>query len=183
MNRRALNFALAYTLLVIIFKLAIVLGGYTSTKFGFYYSHVISVLLIIPFYYACIKQVRDRDYGGIISGREAIRLAFTVLGISLVLISIYNYIEFNWKIKDISIEYYHSQQYLDELTKQQLKHPDKFKPEDFPRIIEEQIRDASAFKATTGKIITMMFIGLGGAFVMAVFMKRGPGAQNTGALN
>jgi hypothetical protein len=172
MNRRALNFALAYSLLVIIYKLAIVLGGYTSTKFGFYYSNILSVIFIIPFYYVCIKMVRDKDYGGVISGREAIRIAFTILGVSMIIISLYNYIEFNWKIKDVSIEYYHSKEYLDVLTQQQLKYPDKLKTEDFPRIIEEQIRDASAFKATTGKIITMMFIGLGGAFVTAVFLKR-----------
>ena len=38
--------------------------------------------------------------------------------------------------------------------------------------LEEQIRELSAFKATTGKLIPFMFIGLGGAFVTAMMMKR-----------
>jgi len=174
MNRRAFNFGLVYSILVIIFKLIILLGGYTLTKFGFYYSNIISVLFIVPFFFLSIRQVRDKDYAGIISGKESIRLALTVLAISILVVSMYNYIEFNWKFKDIAIEYYNSQQYYDILAEQQQRFPDKLKTENFPTIIEEQIRELSAFKATTGKLLPMMLIGLGGAFVSAMLMKRSP---------
>ncbi|MDI1354955.1 MAG: DUF4199 domain-containing protein [bacterium] len=174
MNKRALIYGCIYAALVIIFKLVILLGGYTLTKFGFYYSNVVSILFIFPFFYLGIQQTRDKDLGGIISGRDSIKLALTILSISVIFVSMYNYIEFNWKYKDIAIEYYNSRDYFNILTAQQIAHPDKLKVENFPKIIEEQISDLSAFKATTGKLIPMLFFGFGGAFVMAMFLKRSP---------
>lgn len=172
MNKRALIIALIYSAAVIIFKLIILLGGYTLSRFGFYYSNITAVFFVIPFMFLAIYQVREKDRGGLIAGRDAARIALTVLAVSAIVISIYNYAEFNWKYRSIAMEYYHSQQYLDILTEQQARYPDKFKPSDFPRIIDEQITSLSAFKATTGKLTPLIFIGLSGAFLAAVFMKR-----------
>src|SRR6476620_5364039 len=105
MNKRALAYGLIYSILVIIFKLVILLGGFTLTKFGFYYSNITAILFIIPFFYVAIKQVRDRDYDGVIGGKEAIRISLTVLAISILIISAYNYLEFNWKYKEIATQY------------------------------------------------------------------------------
>jgi len=172
MNKRALINGCIYGLLFIIYKLVILLGGYTLSKFGFYYSNIIGMIFIWPFYYVTVKQARDKDYGGIISGREAVRLCLTVFATALIITSLYNYFEFNLAYKEIATRYYHSDEYLNILKVQQLKYPDKIKIENFPAIVEEQIRDLSAFKATTGKLIPFMFVGLGGAFVTAMLMKR-----------
>lgn len=173
MNRRALNVGLLYCALVIIFKLTILLGGYTLGTFGFYYSQIVSVLLIIPFFFIAIYQVREKELGGFISGKEAMRIALTVLAVGAVVLSIYNVIQFNWKYKDISVQYYNSEEYIKILTKQREKYPDKV-PADFQRIIKEQIASLSAFQDTTAKLFPMIFVGLSGAFVAAVFMKRRP---------
>ena len=172
MNKRALINGCIYCLLFIIYKLIILLGGYTLSKFGFYYSNIVGMIFIWPFYVVAVKQVRDKDYGGIISGKDAVRLCLTVFATALVITSLYNYFEFNIAYKEIATRYYHSQEYLDILKAQQLNHPDKIKTENFPLIVEEQIRDLSAFKATTGKLIPFMFVGLGGAFVTSMLMKR-----------
>src|SRR5688572_1686484 len=172
MNKRALIYGCIYCLLFIIYKLVILLGGYTLTKFGFYYSNIVGMIFIWPFFYITVKQTRDKDLGGIIAGRDAIRLCLTVLATAVIITSFYNYFEFNLKYKEIATEYYHSQEYIDILKAQQARYPDKIKTENFPNIIEEQIRELSAFKATTGKLIPFMFIGLGGAFITAMLMKR-----------
>jgi hypothetical protein len=172
MNKRALTFGVIYCIVVIIFKLVILLGGYTLSKFGFYYSNIVSMLLILPFFYLTVKQVRDKDYNGIIGGKECVRLCLTVLATGVIIISLYNYIEFNWKFREIAEGYYNSQDYLDVLTEQQKRYPDRIKRESFPAIIQEQIRELSAFKATTGKLIPMLFIGLAGSFMTAILMKR-----------
>jgi hypothetical protein len=171
MNRTAFFAGCAYAVLIILFKLTILLGGYTLTKFGFYYSQLVGIILIIPFYYYVVKKVRDGSYEGIISGKEAVRLTLTVFAVSTIIISIYNYIEFDWKYRDIAITYYNSDSYLNILREQALQHPDKLKEADFPRIIKEQLDSLSAFKATTGKLIPMMLFGLGGAFVVSILMK------------
>ena len=172
MNKRAIAFGLLYSFLVIIFKLFILLGGYTLSKFGFYYSNILSVFMILPFFFIAIQQVRDKDQGGIITGKQAVRIAMTVLAIGIILISFYNYIEFNWKFKEIATGYYHSNEYLEILKAQQAKYPEKIKVENFPNIINEQISELSAFKATTGKLIPLIFLGLSGAFIASVLMKK-----------
>jgi hypothetical protein len=172
MNKRALTIGLFYALAAIVFKLIILLGGYTLSKFGFYYSNILSVFLILPFFFLAIYQVREKDFYGIISGKDAMRMALIVLAVGIVLSSFYNFIEFNWKYKEIAIQYYKSQEYLDILKNAQLKNPEKIKISDFPKIIEEQLSSLSATKATTGKLFPLLFIGLSGAFIAAVLMKK-----------
>lgn len=172
MNKRALINGLIYCAIAIAFKLYILLGGYTFSKFGYNYSIIISIFLIIPFFFISIYQVREKEYGGIIGGREAVRIALSVLSVAVVVMSVYNYMEFAWKVQDLSVEYYNSSVYLERLKEMQDKMPDKIKTEDFPKIIQEQLASLSPFKATTGKLIPMLLVGLGGAFIAAVLMKK-----------
>lgn len=174
MNKRALVVGLLYCVAVIVFKLIILLGGFTLTRFGFYYSNIVGVFMIIPFFALAIYLVREKDYGGIISGRDAVRMAFTVLAVAAVVLSIYNYIEFNWKYRDMAVEYYNSPEYLQILKDWSAKQPDKVKIDDYPKIVGEQIANLSAGKATTGKLFPLILIGLGSAFACAMVMKKGP---------
>lgn len=173
MNKRALIVGLLYSLTIIIFKLIILLGGFSLTRFGFYYSNVVGVFAIIPFFALAIYLVREKDFGGVISGRDAVRMAFTVLAVAAIVLSIYNYIEFNWKSREMAVEYYNSPEYLARLKEWSVKQPDKIKEADFPKIIREQIDNLSAGKAATGKLFPLILIGLAGAFLTAMIMKRG----------
>lgn len=130
--------------------------------------------MIIPFFVLAIREVREKDFGGIISGKDAVRMALTVLAVAAVVLSLYNYIEFNWKFRDIAVQYYNSPEYLKILNDWQVKSPDKVKIENFSTIINEQITALSAGKATTGKLFPLILIGLSGAFITAMIMKRGP---------
>jgi hypothetical protein len=178
MNKRAFYYGIAFAVFIIIYKLAILLGGYTFSKFGFYYSNVVGNILIIPFFFACIWHVRNKDYDGFIGGREAIRLAFTVLAVSLIIISIYNYFELGSQaFHDLAVKYYNSEEYLNILRSQRASFPDKLKEENFPKIIDEQINALSPFRASTFKLIPMLFFGLGGAFMAAVTLRRKPQAK------
>lgn len=168
MNKRALYLGLTYSILVIIYKLIILLGGFQLTKFGFYYSHFVSVLFIVPFMIIAIKQVRDTDNGGVIAGRDAIRVALGVFGISVIILSLYTYVEFEWKMHDISVQYYNSADYLEFLKKQT-----KVTPEMYPKIIEENISGLSAMKAVTAKLFSFFLISFSFAFIISVFMKKG----------
>jgi hypothetical protein len=173
MNKKALFYGLLYCLVVIVFKVIIVAGGHMFSKFGFYYSIITGVFLIVPFFFLAIYQVREKDHGGFMEGKEGLRIALTVLAVGMIGTSIYNYIEFNWKVDEF-VNYYNSSEYLNILKAQQLKQPDKVKVENFPAIIQEQIAQLSAFRATTGKLIPLLFIGLSGAFAASVIMKRSP---------
>ncbi len=173
MNKRAFYFGLLYSLVVIIYKLIIFLGGYSFTKFGFYYSNLLSNLLILPFFFLCIYQVRNKDYKGYINGREAMRLAFTVLAVSMILISAYNYFELgSEKFRELAKGYYNSEEYRNILLSQQPNFPEQLKTENFPKIIDEQINGLSPFRAATFKLIPMLIFGLGGAFMASITLRK-----------
>jgi len=167
MNKRVLYSSIIYCAIVIIYKLIIVLGGYQLTKFGFYFSHILSVFFIIPFIIITMKQVRDKDMGGKISGRNAMAVGMTVAAIAMLVLSFYTYIEFEWKLKDLSQQYYHSKDYIEFLG----KNP-KLKPEAYPQLIEDNIKNLSAFKSITAKLFSFLFVTLSTAFISALFIKR-----------
>lgn len=167
MNRRSLYLGLVYSILVIIYKLIILLGGYQLTKFGFYYSHFVSVAFILPFMIAAIKLTRDKDNGGVISGRDAVKAALGVFGIAVIILSVYTYIEFEWKMREISVQYYNSADYLEFLQKQS-----RITPAMYPKIIEENTLALSAMKAVTAKLFSFFLISFSFAFISAVFMKK-----------
>ncbi|MBP7808455.1 MAG: DUF4199 family protein [Bacteroidia bacterium] len=167
MNRRALYLGITYSILVIIYKLIILLGGYQLTKFGFYYSHFLSVAFILPFMIIAIKLSRDNDNGGVISGKDAVKVGLGVFGISVLILSTYTYIEFEWKLREISVQYYNSAEYLEFLKKQT-----KITPEMYPKIIEENTAALSAMKAVTAKLFSFFLLSFAFAFITAVFMKK-----------
>jgi hypothetical protein len=168
MNKRTLLYGLAYCVCYILFKLYIIYGGYALTRFGFFYSHVIAVVLIIPFYYLAVKNQRDREMGGFIGGREAIRAALGVFAVGAVIASVYNYLEYEYSGKDLAIGYYNSEQFTDYLLKKNVK------PRDFDKIIAEQVANSkdAGFKATTGKLFSMLIIGVSGALIVGTLMRR-----------
>jgi hypothetical protein len=97
------------------------------------------------------------------------RIALTVFAISAVLISVYNYLEYEYSGKFLALEYYNGPQFLSFLKSQP-----KLNDAQYPGIIAEQVKLANdaGFKATTGKLFSMMLIGLSSAFGVSMLMKR-----------
>ncbi len=114
-----------------------------------------------------IKQVRDKENGGIIKGKEAAKIGMSIAVVALVILSAWWYFEFEWKIKELSVQYYNGKDYLEFL-----KRIPKVKAEDYPKIIEENIAALSAFKAVTAKLFSFLFVSISGAFMCAVFLKK-----------
>jgi disulfide bond formation protein DsbB len=127
------------------------------------------MFMILPFYMLAIKAERDNVQGGIISGREALRVALTVFAVSALIISVYHYIEFETWIKHMAPRYYTSDEYM-----QFLKRQTKVKPEQFPRIIATQIAAAErgAFVATSVKLFGFLLIAVPAALLATLVMKR-----------
>ncbi|MCC6371907.1 MAG: DUF4199 domain-containing protein [Bacteroidia bacterium] len=173
MNKKALFYGLLYSALVIAFKLWLVLSGRSVERFYFHFAHFLTVLFILPFYVICILSVR-RDLGGWIGGRDAMKLALTIFAVGAVTTSIYNYFEFTQNGKDLAIAYYNSEDYLNNY----LRTLKTVKPEEYPKLIAEQIEVAktSAFKATTGKLFSLMLIGISGSVIVASILRRKPAA-------
>jgi len=165
-NKRSIQLGIAYSLLVILYKLTIILTGNALSRFGFYFSNIVGVLFIIPFIIYTIKLTRN-DNGGYIGGKEALKAGFLMAVIAAVILSIYNYIEFEWVWRKLSAEYYNSNDFKIFLAKNK-----QIKPEEYPAKIDAAIKELSAFKAMTGKLSTILFISLGTSFMGAMVLKR-----------
>lgn len=166
LKNRALLFSLIYSALVIIYKLIIYYGGYSLTKFGFYFSHITSVVAIIPFIFLTVYFARQ-DNNGVIAGKVALKTGLRMAVFSALLLSVYNYIEFEMIWRDLSLEYYNSQDFKDFLA----KNP-QIKPEEYPAKIEEAIASISPFKAVTSRLFVLLFFSLGASFMSAVVLKK-----------
>jgi hypothetical protein len=171
MNRRALYTALAYSALVILIKLFIIFKQYYASHFGFYYAHILTVLLILPFFGFALKNVRDKENNGVISGRECMRICLTILAVSAIILTVYNYAEVKFYGKQMAEVHYRSDEYMTFLKKQR-----SVKPEQYNEIIETQISGVpdNAFRFATAKLFPFVLIGLSGAFVISMVMKRRP---------
>lgn len=166
MKNRALIFGIAYSIIVIIYKLIIVVGGFGLTKFGFLFSHIVSVVFVIPFIFLAMLYSR-RDNDGFISGKEAFKIGLRTLVVAAIITTTYNYLEFEWKWKELSVIYYNSQAFLDIL-----KSKPKFTVDEYPKVIAEAITSLSSFKAATGKLFVLFFFGVTAAFISAVFLRK-----------
>ncbi|MCX8081497.1 MAG: DUF4199 domain-containing protein [Bacteroidia bacterium] len=160
-------FALLYSLICILFKVYVIQSGLILTNFGFYYSHAITVLFLIPYFFLSLWYYRKKIITGTYSGRQGFKFLMEILVFSILCMSVYHYAEFEWKLKELACQYYRSELYLNFLKKQS-----RLKPEDYPKIIEEQIRSASAFKAVTSKILSYLIIGGSGAFFCALIQRK-----------
>ncbi len=165
-KNRALQLGIAYSIVIIIYKLAIILSGNALSRFSFYFSTIVGVLFIIPFIFFTIKLTRD-DKGGYIGGKEGLKAGFLMAVISAAILSVYNYIEFEWVWRKLSVDYYNSIDFKLFLAKNK-----QIKPEEYPSKIEAAIKEISAFKAMTGKLSMMLFISLGTSFICAFSLKK-----------
>ncbi len=171
MHKRALIFALVYSLLVIGFKLFLQYGHYYTTTFGFVFSHITSVLFIVPFIIVLLVTVKQKEFDGVIGGREAMRIGLTMVAVSAVLITLYNYFEISQFGKEMAEAYYNGDRFKLLLVK---KVPDVTK---HAGIIAENIKltteENTPFISATVKLLPLIFIGSSSAFITSVFVKRG----------
>lgn len=165
--RKAFLFAVVYSAACMVFKMYIIQSGLILTTFGFYYSHAITVLFLVPFMFAALFLYRNKFNGGNISGREGFKFLLAVLLFTIILMSAYHYVEFEWKLRGLAKDYYKGPLFLEFLKKQS-----KIKAEDYPKIIEEQLNALSAFKAVTSKLVSYLVIGTGSAFFSALILKK-----------
>ncbi len=172
MNKKVLIVGLLYSVCYIIYKLILFLNHLSFEKFWFNFAHIISVLALIPFFVISIYWIKSKDYNGTISGKDAARMALTTFAVALILTAIYNYAEFKVSLPQ-QIEYYKSETHYKTMLELQAKNASKFKVEQIPTIIDEQIASLSAIKATTGKLFSMLILGMSGAFICALIMKGG----------
>ncbi|MDZ4663559.1 MAG: DUF4199 domain-containing protein [Bacteroidota bacterium] len=165
MSKKALLLAAIYSAIVIIVKLFIWQGGHTFDP-AYRWAHSFTILGIIPFIIFGVKWVRDTDKGGFIGGKQAGRVGLQIAMFSILILFVYNYIEFKNSI-ELYKAYYHGPEFLTYLEKDP-----QAKKVGYDKAIEMMISELSPFKASTMKMFSLLVISFPCAFLCAVFMKK-----------
>lgn len=171
MNKRSIYLAVIYSILVIAFKLYVIYGGLALTKFGFNYAHILTVACIIPFLFLAIKQQRDKELGGVIGGKVALKQAMTVAVVSAIILSAYSYFEFEFKWKEISYQYYQGDAFHKKYDEFYAQNPNA-KKETFENVVKYNIDNLSAFRFMTVRLLSFLLLSFSASFMLAVFMKK-----------
>jgi hypothetical protein len=162
-------FALIYSLLVIAFKLYVFHAGLQMTKLGMY-SHILSLLVILPFVFVLIFLLR-KELGGEIPGKVAVKHSLLFVSVAAVILSVFNYIFFQQELGAYIANYIQTQG-PKSILEEAAKKGQKVSPAEVDKMIKGGIEDLSAFKDTTSKLFSLFIFGVFSAFVSSIFLKR-----------
>ena len=90
LNKKTILTSVLYSALVIAFKLQVFLNQAQQSML-WRFSHVLSLLMILPFVVFAIFLVR-KENSGILSGKLAMKEGFVFLCVSVIILSIFNFI-------------------------------------------------------------------------------------------
>jgi hypothetical protein len=162
-------FALIYSILVIAFKLFVFYSGLQMTKLGMY-SHILSLLIILPFVFVLIFLLR-KEKGGDLSGKDAVKYALIFVSVSAIILSVFNYVFFENELKAYIANYIQTQG-PKSILEEAAKKGQKISQEEIDKMIKGGIEDLSAFKDTTSKLFSVFIFGVFSSFVSSIFLKR-----------
>lgn len=162
-------FALIYSLLVIVFKLYVFYSGLQMTKLGMY-SHILSLLVMLPFIFLLIFLLR-KEKGGDLSGKDAVKYALIFVSISAIVLSVFNYIFFQQELGTYIANYIQTQG-PKSILEEAAKKGQKISTADVDKMIKGGIEELSAFKDTTSKLFSIIVFGIFSSFVSSIFIKR-----------
>ena len=164
---------------LILFSLLYVFFTVSSICISFYGCYVkqlnliyfLSLLAFFPFVFIFLLQLRNKDNGGIISGRDAMKQALKMVLLSTLLLTIFQIVFFELDFKDYKIN--HIRNIGPEIIKQEITNGQlKAKVEDIPKILENDIKQVSLFAEITATLFKTIFYGLFSSFISAMILKR-----------
>jgi hypothetical protein len=168
MSKRLILFSLLYVLFTISSICISFYGGYVKQLNLIYF---LSLLAFFPFVFIFLLQLRNKDNGGIISGRDAMKQALKMVMLSSLLLTIFQIVFFELDFKDYKIN--HIRNIGPEIIKQEItKGQLKAKVEDIPKILENDIKQVSLFAEITATLFKTIFYGLFSSFISAMILKR-----------
>ena len=169
LKQKPFFFALTYSVIVIAFKLFVFYSGLQMTKIGIY-SHILSLLLMTPFILLLVFLER-KERGGEISGKSILREGLAFVSVSVIILSVFNYIFFQNEL-GAYISNYIQTAGPKSILEQAKKVGKTITPAEINKMITDEIVSLSAFKDTTSKLFSILVYGLFSSFIASIFLKR-----------
>jgi hypothetical protein len=168
MNKRLILFSSLYIIFTIAAICISFYGGYIKQLNLIYF---LTLLSFLPFVFVFLLQLRNKDNGGIISGRDAMKQALKMVLLSTFLLTLFQIVFFEMDFRDYKIN--HIRAIGPDIIKQEIsKGQLKAKVEDIPKILENDIKQVTLFAEITATLFKTIFYGLFSSFISAMILKR-----------
>jgi len=168
MSKRLILFSTLYVAFTISSICISFYGGFIKQLNLVYF---LTLLSFLPFVFVYLLQLRNKDNGGVISGKDAMKQALKMVMLSTLLLTLFQVIFFELDFKDYKIN--HIRNIGPEIIKQEItKGQLKAKIEDIPKILENDIKQVTLFAEVTATLFKTIFYGLFSSFISAMILKR-----------
>jgi hypothetical protein len=168
MNKRLILFSLLYVAFTIAAICISFYGGYIKQLNLVFF---LTLLSFLPFVFIYLVQHRNKDCGGFISGRNAMKEALKMVLLSTALLTLFQVVFFEMDFKEFKVN--HIKTIGPDIIKQEIsKGQLKAKVEDIPRILENDIKQVTLFAEVTATLFKTIFYGLFSSFISAMILKR-----------
>lgn len=168
-KKKPAQFAFIYSILVIAFKLFVFYSGLQMTKLGMY-SHILSLLIMLPFVFVLIFLLR-KEIGGEISGKLALKEALVFVSLAAIILSVFNFVFFENELNDYIVNYIQTEG-PKSIQEQAKKIGKPVTTAEIDKMINGEITNLSAFKDTTSKLFSIIAFGIFSSFVTSIFLKK-----------
>jgi hypothetical protein len=168
MNKRLILFSSLYIIFTIAAICISFYGGYIKQLNLIYF---LTLLSFLPFVFVFLLQLRNKENGGVISGRYAMKQALKMVLLSTFLLTLFQIVFFEMDFRDYKIN--HIRAIGPDIIKQEIsKGQLKAKVEDIPKILENDIKQVTLFAEITATLFKTIFYGLFSSFISAMILKR-----------
>ena len=160
--------ALVYSLLFIATICFTFYGGHTQ-----YITHayLIGLVCMLPFVFIAILWQRQTVYGGIISGKVAVKEGLKFVLVATLILIVFQTVFFEKSFRNFKANYMET--VGPQVLKEQIAAGKiKLTEAEIPKVIALDVADVTLFKEVTSVIFKNIFYGMFSSFVAAIFLKR-----------
>ena len=168
MKNKLILFAAIYSILSIVAICITFYGGYIKLLNLIY---IFSLLGMLPFALMAIKSFRDKENGGIITGKEALKAGLRFVVTSAIILSLFQALFFMLDFKEYKINYMKSVG-PEAIKKEIASGKIKAEESEIPKILNNDIEQVTLFAEITGTLFKTIAYGLFCSFIGAVVFKR-----------
>ncbi|MBS1647714.1 MAG: DUF4199 domain-containing protein [Bacteroidetes bacterium] len=167
-NKKTIIAALIYTLL---FATGVCVAFYGTGAKYITHAYLLGVLCMLPFVFGIIWWQRQSTYGGIISGKSALKEGLKFVVFVTLLLLIFQIVFFEVSFKEYKI------QYIQNVGPQALKAQIasgkiKITEAQIPAEIDRDVHEVTVFKEITAVVFKNVFYGMFASLISALLLKR-----------
>ncbi len=134
-------------------------------------TYLLSLLVLLPSIYFTIRYYRNNYTGGLIGGKEAVKVGLQFVLVAVLIMAAFQAIFFVLDFKEFKINYINT--VGPEVTKAAIKNGVlKAKESEIPKILQQEIEQITLSGEMKVVFLKYLIYGLFSSFISSIFLKR-----------